>query len=322
MQAIVVEKIGSFEIKDLPVPEPGVGEVLVEVAVTGVCRTDLKIIEVGHRDLVLPRIPGEEVVGTVTKVGAGVSEDNLGKRVYIYPGTSCGKCKSCLQGAGNLCRSMQIMGFHRDGGFADFLIAPVDTLIEIPEDVSFEKAVTVEPLSCCMNALELADLKREEKIGIWGGGPAGAFLSRAALAIGAEPTIIEPHPERRAYHSCAVEEAGDTLFDVVIPAVGSNEAYKESIKHLYPRGRFVAFSGLPKDNACQEIDLNEMHYNETTITGAYGCSYRHGVEAMQLLAEGKIKVDDLISHKMKLAELGEALDIVRNKNGMKILLYP
>jgi L-iditol 2-dehydrogenase len=129
MKAVVVEQIGDFRLADIPCPEPGAGEMLIKTAVTGLCRTDLKIIEVGHRDLVLPRVPGEEVVGTVCAVGPDVDSEYMGQRVYVYPGTSCGHCKPCQQGAGNLCSGMQIMGFHRDGGFADYVAAPVESII-------------------------------------------------------------------------------------------------------------------------------------------------------------------------------------------------
>jgi len=322
MKAVVVEKIGTFRIVDVATPEPGGGEVLIETAVTGLCRTDLKIIEVGHRDLVLPRVPGEEVVGTVCAVGPGVDAEYVGRRVYVYPGTSCGACKPCIQGAENLCCKMQIMGFHRDGGFADYVVAPVESTIQIPDGCAFDHAVTVEPLSCCVNALELGAVKPGEEIGIWGGGPAGAFLARAAAAMGAEPTVIEPHEARHRYHARAVRAPGDLCFDVAVVAVGSAEAYREALARLNPRGRLVIFSGLPRDDAEQPIDLNSIHYGETSIVGAYGCSYRHGVQAMEWVRSGKVEVDDLITHRMLLDELSQALDLVRERAGMKILLYP
>lgn len=198
MKAALVREIGSFGIVDVDVPQPGPGEVLVEVAVAGLCRTDLKIIEKGHRDLVLPRIPAEEVVGTVCRLGEGVAATFMGKRVYVYPGTRCGTCRECRRGAGNLCRDMQIMGFHRDGGFAEYVVAPAGNLIDIPAATSFETAIFTEPLSCCLNALELTRVGPEETIIIWGGGPAGTLLARASHALGARPLVIEPDTRRQA----------------------------------------------------------------------------------------------------------------------------
>jgi L-iditol 2-dehydrogenase len=322
MKAAIVEKIGTFAIVDIPVPEPGDGEVLIETAVSGLCRTDLKIIEVGHRDLVLPRVPGEEVVGTICAVGRGVASEYLGQRVYVYPGTSCGMCKACLQGAENLCHEMKIMGFHRDGGFAEYVIAPVKSTIRIPAGCAFDHAVTAEPLSCCLNALELAALRPTEKIGIWGGGPAGAFLSRAAAALGAEATVIELHAGRHRYHDQVFCEPGDLCFDVAIVAVGSVQAYREALMYLTPRGRLVIFSGLGKDDTEQRVDFNDIHYGEKSIVGSYGCSFRHGVQALELIQTGKVHVADLISHRLPIEELDQALDIVRSRAGMKILLYP
>ena len=105
MQAIVVKAIGRFELTNVPKPFPGSGEVLIEVAVAGFCRTDLKIIEVGHRDLVLPRIPAEEVAGTVCDVGSPEDRHFIGTRVFVYPGTSCGRCSACKNGAESVRRN-------------------------------------------------------------------------------------------------------------------------------------------------------------------------------------------------------------------------
>ena len=137
MQAVLVREVGGYEHTELPVPEPGAGEALIRVSVTGLCRTDLKVIRHGHRDLTLPRVPGEEVVGAVVALGpegaaAPAHRVAVGDRVYVYPGVWCGECPSCRRGAENLCRKMRIMGFHRDGGFAEYVAAPLQSLSQCP----------------------------------------------------------------------------------------------------------------------------------------------------------------------------------------------
>lgn len=321
MKAILVEKIGSFTIRDTEIPKPGTDEVLVKVHVTGLCRTDLKIIRSGHRDLVLPRIPGEEVVGAVCEMGTGVKDLTPGQRVYIYPGKSCGNCKPCLSGAENLCREMEIMGFHRHGGFAEYVVVPAKSVIPISPGLSDEKAVFAEPLSCCLNALELARLRNGEAIGIWGAGPAGSLLYRAAQALGARPFIVEPDP-RRLSRFTGSQSPPDTRFDVCVIAVGSLEAYSQALSRLDARGRIVAFSGLPPDKALFGIDFNQVHYMEQTIIGAYGCSYRHGQAALEYIEKGEIEVQDLVSHRMPLSELERALELVEKRECMKVHLYP
>ncbi|MCK7502746.1 MAG: alcohol dehydrogenase catalytic domain-containing protein [Desulfobacterales bacterium] len=321
MKAVVVEQVGSFVITDRPVPEPGPGEVLLRVTVTGLCRTDLKLIRAGHRDLILPRIPGEEVVGTICETGEGVRGLQTGQRVYVYPGISCGACRPCRAGAGNLCEGMRIMGFHRDGGFAEYVCTPAQSVIPVPDRLSDEEAVFAEPLSCCLNALELSRLKEGETICIWGAGPAGTLLSRASVALGAIPTVIDPDPRRCALIGGNTRPTG-RHYDVAVVAVGSAEAYDEALACLSPRGRLVVFSGLSPDRAVVSVDFNRLHYYEQTVVGAYGCSYRHGEDALSLLASGAVPVRDLISHRLPLRDLDEALGLVERRECMKIHLYP
>jgi L-iditol 2-dehydrogenase len=321
MKAIVVDQIGSFDLRDVAEPVPGPGEVKVRVAVAGLCRTDLKLIESGHRDLILPRIPAEEVVGVVSDVGSDTDSNWLGKRVYLYPGTWCGVCPACRKGAENLCARMRIMGFHRDGGFAEAVISPVRSLLEIPDSLAFEEAVLTEPLSCALNGLELARLTAGEVLFIWGAGPAGTLLSRAACARGVKTVLIEPDPERRRQaRALAVPPEGEC--DAAVVAVGSPEAYAQSLLSLGMRGRLVLFSGLAARDAAFPVDFNRLHYREQTLTGAYGCSFRHGVDALNLIASGAVVVSDLVTHRFPLEQLGDALDLVRTRRSMKILMLP
>ncbi len=321
MKAVVVNEIGSFVITEIDIPEPAPGHVLIRVKIAGLCRTDLKIIRAGHRDLVLPRVPGEEVVGTVCKSGDGVTGFSAGQRVYVYPGTSCGRCRQCVSGAENLCRDMRIMGFHRDGGFAEYVTAPANSLIPLPDTLTDEEAVFAEPLSCCLNALELADLKFGETIGIWGAGPAGTLLQRASLAMDARPVIIEPEEGRRSLLD-GYSTPPDMAFDVCVVAAGSDEAYRQAAAHLNMRGRLVVFSGLPPDRGGIKVDFNQLHYLEQTIVGAYGCAYRHGALALEYIGTGKMAVRDMVSHRMSLWELESALILVEQRKCMKIHLYP
>ncbi len=288
MQAVVVRDVGGYEVTEVPVPEPGPGEALIRVSVTGLCRTDLKLIRHGHRDLELPRVPGEEVVGEIVALGpaadaaagsagapaasaamaaassgagpgsagspAGAAGDAMpfaaGDRVYVYPGVWCGECPSCRRGAENLCRSMRIMGFHRDGGFAGYVAAPLQSLIRVPAGLSDEEAVFAEPLSCCLNALELGGVGEGDVLGIWGAGPAGTLLCRAGALLGAAPFVVEPDARRRdlvraAPGTPAAATFGATpppLVDVAIVAVGDPSAYAEAEETLAPRGRLVVFS--------------------------------------------------------------------------------
>jgi L-iditol 2-dehydrogenase len=321
MKAVTVSALNSFVWSNIDIPKPGTGEVLVKVAVTGLCRTDLKLIRSGHRDLILPRIPGEEVVGIVEELGPQTESITVGTRVYIYPGEWCGTCRFCLSGAENLCRQMRIMGFHRDGGFAEYVVAPAKSLIPLDDHCSFSDAVFAEPLSCCINAIELSRLKPGETIAIWGAGPAGTLLQRLASNIDADVVVIEPDKQRRERFN-AVGSVSGRLFDVCIPAVGDENAYREAFTHLTPRGRLVAFSGLAAESSYHAANFNQLHYLEQTVVGAYGCAFRQGKTALELITSGAVTVSDLISHTMPLSSLSSALDMVAKRTCMKIHLNP
>ncbi|MBA4392704.1 MAG: alcohol dehydrogenase [Desulfobacca sp.] len=321
MKAIVVKEIGSFEVESINLREIEDHEVLILVQVTGLCRTDLKIVEEGHRDLILPRIPGEEVVGTILEKGEGVSGFEAGQRVYVYPGIWCGSCPACRMGAENLCTHMEIMGFHRHGGFAQVVIAPAQSLIPVSSEIALEEAVFAEPLSCCLNALEQAGEMEGKRVAIWGAGPAGTLLFRAVLAGGGLPCCIEPDPWRRGLID-GVWPVPERFFDVCLVAVGKEEAYQEALAHLAPRGTLVVFSGLSPAKEHQPLSLNQIHYGEHKVVGAYGCCYRHGVEALDQITRRTIAVGDLVSHRLSLWELEKGLKIVKQRQGMKVLLYP
>ncbi len=321
MKCIQVKKVGSFELIRLPVCPPKADEVLVRVIVTGLCRTDLKVIRLGHRDLVLPRIPGEEVVGEIAEKGERVSGLERGERVYVYPGRWCGACPACRGAAENLCRDMRIMGFHRDGGFAEYVTVPAQSVIPLPTGLSPDEAVFAEPLSCCLNALERAELRSGMTVGIWGAGPAGTLLQRAARAQGAEALNLDPDPRRRTAIG-GVERFADRVFDVCVVAVGARPAYADAVGRMRPRGRLVVFSGLPPAEDRLEVSMNQLHYQEQTLVGAYGCAFRHGVAALNLIAGGAVPVADLVSHRLPLERLAEALERVETRRSMKILLYP
>ncbi|MCX7856393.1 MAG: alcohol dehydrogenase catalytic domain-containing protein [Deltaproteobacteria bacterium] len=321
MKALILKKVGLYKLDNAPQPRPGPDEVVIEVKIAGFCSTDLKVLKYGHRDLVLPCIPGEEVVGKVVEKGSDVEEIELGDRVYIYPGTSCRVCKNCIKGAENLCERMQIMGFHRPGGFAEYVLSPQASVIKIPDTISFEEAVFAEPLSCCLNAIELSGLKSGESVGIWGAGPVGNLLKRVALALGAYPTIIEPYAPRMAFANGIDNPAGLT-FDVCFVAVGSPSAYREALNCLTARGRLVIFSGLLNDQKYIEIDFNTIHYKEQSVVGSYGSCLRHAVRALQLIEDKAVIVEDLITHRFSLDEIEKAIQVVEERKGMKVLIYP
>jgi threonine dehydrogenase-like Zn-dependent dehydrogenase len=286
MKALFLADVEEIDVKDVPLPEIENGRVLIRMKSSAICRTDAKMWKMGHRDLVLPRIPGHEI--------CAVRQDN-GKRHVVWPGSSCGKCRSCLEGFENLCSEMQIMGFHYDGGLSEFALAPEGSLIQVPGFIPDELACLAEPVACTLNALKMADVRKGKDLLIYGGGPVGLMAALAAKIFGARPVVCEINPVKIKRSRMFQEETGLMLlerppcgkFQSVINASSSPETFVSGINRISNGGCFCIFSGFTHATnvlAKKMVKaLNEAHYRQIKITGAYGCTREQMRLALELI---------------------------------------
>ena len=178
MMKMVLNGLRNLEVRDMTplVPDPSGDDVPARVLACAVCRTDAKMWEQGHRDLVFPRVLGHEM--TVA--------DDSGKKFVVWPGTCCGSCRYCRSGRENLCEHMKIMGFHLDGGFAHQVRVPRSALIPIPDDMDPGLACFAEPVGCVINAFEKIRTRPGARVLIFGGGTMGLITALYAPAPPAE----------------------------------------------------------------------------------------------------------------------------------------
>ncbi|MEW6076269.1 MAG: alcohol dehydrogenase catalytic domain-containing protein [Thermodesulfobacteriota bacterium] len=260
---------GQMEVmRDDNHPSSGVGEIPLKVLYCGVCRTDAKMWAQGHRDLVLPRVPGHEIVAI----------DGRGRRYVVWPGDSCGECDFCRGDRENLCRRLKIIGFHRDGGFADRINVPEAALIPFPETLDPLVACLAEPAGCVLHALDKCRLGAGARVLIYGGGTMGLLSALAAAACGAVPIVIEPNAAKRRAAQILLDESAamclaeteETEVDAVINACPDAAAFARGLTRLCCGGCFCFFSGLNADNAFPADLINHIHYREITVIGSYG----------------------------------------------------
>ena len=210
MKAAVLKAPGLLELDDLPDPLCPEGGALLEISACAVCGTDVKMSEQGHRDLVFPRVLGHEIVGRIVEMD-DLAEGDLaeGDLVQVWPGLACRKCQPCLRGADNRCPSIKIMGFNCDGGFAELLAMPRQSISGgvnlLPIGVDPALAALAEPLACCINGQEQAAVCKGDHVLIYGGGPIGALHALLAELHGAEKIIVverlpRPHPPAGESH--------------------------------------------------------------------------------------------------------------------------
>ena len=318
MKALILEKIGRLVCDDIADPVPGDGQVLVRVTRCALCRTDAKMYFQGQRDLTLPRVLGHEI--------CGIREDTK-ERVLVWPGESCGTCCFCQSGAENLCDDVKILGFNTDGGLAQKIVINESSVVIIPDTLSDDAACLAEPLACAINAIELLRSRQGERLLIFGGGSLGLLLVLAAKAFGLIPFVVETNPDKliksktfrdRMGVSASLSAESD-LYDMAINACPSTDAALKGLTAIRKGGRFCLFSGLIRNETLPVSFLNEIHYRQLQIVGAYGCSLGNVRRAIRILEEFQEAAVLIVERKIRLEDVTEAMEEVFTGQALKIV---
>ncbi|WTW98973.1 zinc-dependent dehydrogenase [Streptomycetaceae bacterium NBC_01309] len=337
---------GDIRIGDAPEPVPGPGDVKIRVRNCSTCGTDLKIYRHGHHHIVPPRVTGHEIAGEITEVGADVTGWGVGDRVQVIAAIPCGRCGECRRGRMTVCPNQESMGYHYDGGFAESMVVPAKVLAvgglhRVPEGIGYAEASVAEPLACVLNGQELARVGDGDDVVVVGSGPIGCLHVRLARSRGAARIFLVDINRDRLERAAVLVAPDETVCageddpverilkltegrgaDVVITAAASGEAQEAALRMAARQGRVSFFGGLPKDNPFIRCDSNLVHYRELTIVGANGSSPAHNATALDLIATGAVPVADLITHRMPLDGVLDALDTVGRGDAIKVTIEP
>ena len=337
---------GDIRLEAIAEPQVSAGEVKIRVRNCSTCGTDVKISRSGHPNMTPPQVMGHEIAGEIVDIGEGVKGWTAGDRVQVIAAIPDGTCADCLAGRPTVCAHQLSMGYQFPGGFAEFMIVPrevmhVDGLNRIPEGLGFAEASLAEPLACVLNGQELARVGDGDVVVVVGSGPIGCLHVRLARARGAAKIIlidlnadrlkkaadlVKPDiaiaSESTDPVAAVLEATGGRGADVVITAAASGAAQEQGLLMLARRGRLSLFGGLPKDHPTITVDSNLVHYRELTIVGVNGSSPAHNKKALELIASGAVPVTDLITHRLPLDEVLEAIEIVARGDGIKVTIEP
>jgi L-iditol 2-dehydrogenase len=337
---------GDVRVEDAPEPSAGPGQVKLRIRNCSTCGTDVKIFRFGHHHIVPPRVMGHEIAGEIVEVGASVSGWAVGDRVQVIAAVPCGHCRDCSSGRMTVCPNQESIGYHYDGGFAEYMVVPgkvlaVNGLNRIPAAVSFAEASVAEPLACVLNGQTLARVGPGDDVVVIGSGPIGCLHVRLARARGAARVflidlnadrlrlaaeLVNPDASLVGSEVDVVDEVAKLTdgrgADAVITAAASGQAQEQAVQMAARQGRISFFGGLPKDNPVIALDSNAVHYRELTIVGANGSSPAHNAQALELIASGAVPVADLITHRLPLERTLEAFDIVARGAAIKVTIEP
>ena len=340
MKAVVFYGEGDLRYQEVETPHARPGEVVVQTKACGVCATDVKILAGESTPRSLPTILGHEVAGVVHEVGDGVKGQEVGQRVAVYPIASCGECFFCRRGRHSLCLHEFGLGHGIDGGFAEYVRIPerlvkLGGVVPIENSLAFELAAMAEPLSCCLSAFGSAGVGRGDWVAIIGAGPLGLLHLLVAVSRGIRPIVVDIIPDRleraRQMGAEQVIDSGKSDpvqvvrsltgigADLVIAALGATEVMEKSLPMVRKGGVFNIFGGPPPGSSLI-MDPRWLHYGEIVLTGTFGSSLPDFRQALRLISAGAVKVGPVISHRVGLDGLLEAVQKARSRDLLKAVV--
>ncbi len=329
MRALEIEQPNRVKVVDLPVPQPGANEVLIQVMASGICGTDIHILR-GEYMGDYPVIPGHEFSGTVVQVGDDVTRFQVGDRVAVEPNIACDNCHNCLQNRQNFCLNWQAIGVTRPGGMAQYVVAPEKAVFSIG-DLPFVHGAFMEPLSCVLHGVQRARTDLADRVAIFGAGPIGILLLQTVKLQGAaQVTVVEKNPARAELaeeygaHQCFTN--ADSLkgdhYDVVIDATGYVPLMERAIDFVRSGGTVLLF-GVPPSGERMELEAFEIFRKGLTILSSF-TSVRNSYQAVALLESRRVDVSNLISHQLPLREFERGVELIEKglEEVKKVMILP
>lgn len=335
----------EIEIRDVPVPRPGEGEILLKVEAATTCGTDVKVFRRGGhpRMLKAPTLFGHEMAGRVAALGSGVRDYAVGDAIVVANSAPCLECEPCLRGRENLCEDLHYL----NGAFAEYLLVPrrfVERNVHrIPEGLSFERAALAEPLACVLHGIDACELERYGALGpvemlIFGGGPIGLLFVAALASMGHLAVLADPNPSRlevgRAIGAARTIEIargggqakivrerspGGKGFWIAIDCTGQPGVWSDAIESVRPGGLVNLFGGCAPGTSIP-LDTHLVHYSELTLKGVYHHRPETFRRAITLLADPSFRADLLLSGVRPISGVVEALKSMIRKEALKVVI--
>lgn len=324
MQAFQVRAPHDYALVDVETPRAAAGEVLVKVAFAGICGSDMHIIHGENAFVRFPRVTGHEFAGVVEAVGDGVDSHRVGDRVCIDPVINCGECYPCRIGRPNVCTRLEVLGVHRNGGFASQVSVPAANAHRLPETIALDQAALVEPYTIAANVLERMQPHDGDALLILGAGVIGLTILQVARAKGLTDIVVCDviddrlqaaselgasqviNSRREDLEAAIAERTGDEGIPLIADAACVPALLPSLVRMASPAGRIglLGFNATPSDLVQLEVIKKEL-----TIVGSR-LNNRKFPEVIEMLASGRLDATALVSHRLPFAEMGEAIQLI------------
>ncbi|MFL5883804.1 MAG: alcohol dehydrogenase catalytic domain-containing protein [Thermoleophilaceae bacterium] len=334
MRAVVYHAPGDVRVEEVERPSPGPGELLVEMRACGVCGSDLLDWYIAPR---APFVMGHEPVGVVAETGPPTDGPlpDVGARVFVHHHVPCMNCERCLRGHETLCDQFRKTNIQ-PGGFAEFIRVPALNValdvLPIPDNVSDAAATAIEPLACVVRGQRRAGIENDTRLLVVGGGQIGLLNTQAALAAGATVAVAEPLAGRRGLAdrlgARGVEPDPNAVIDalggrptVAMLCTGADAGWTLALEAMEPGGTIQLFAPA-KPGATRSFDVNDVFFREIQVQASYSAGPDDTRAALELIASGAVKPEELITHRFPLDDAAAALDAARSHEAIKAIVIP
>jgi L-iditol 2-dehydrogenase len=331
---------GNVDIRDVEEPRCGDHQVKLEIAFCGICGTDLHVLHDTFRNYP-PVILGHEFAGTVVEVGRKVTDATLGERVAGLGATAvtCGECAYCRSGHFIFCARRRGMGHGVNGAFTRYVVMRPDQLYRIPADFTLEEAALSEPFAAVVQAVtEVARVRSGEIALVSGPGPIGLLCLKLLVAEGVR-VIVAGTPGDQERMAAAVRNGAEAVInvgeqnlsqgireltggvgvDVAFECAGHPGSVRGCLESLRPMGRYTQVAICGQDI---QFPIDQIFYKQLTMSGSICYTTRTWERMMQIFAEGRVRLTDLISTKLPISEWRTAFGLCEDKTAIKVLMYP
>jgi 2-desacetyl-2-hydroxyethyl bacteriochlorophyllide A dehydrogenase len=332
MRAVILDQPGSLRIGERPDPTPGAGEVVVQVHACGICGTDLHILDGEFPPTPYPITPGHEFAGEVVGLGSGVPGLAVGDRVAVDPSLFCGSCRQCQRQRGNLCENWGAIGDTVDGGFAEYVAVPAGNCYQLPDSVDYNAGALVEPVACAVHAIHRLGIEVGSSLLVVGAGTMGLILMQLARSAGAyEVAMVDRDPARLALArelgaaatAPSVAEAVEGNrggFEYVVEATGVAAAGQSALEAVCPGGTFMVF-GVAPEEARLQVSPFDVYNREISIVGSMAVLSTFA-PAVKAVASGVIDTGRMVTHVETLDRFADAIELTRQRAGLKVQVTP
>jgi len=325
-----------IETRDLPSIQSS-DEVMIKVKAGGICGSDMHIYHGSSPVATYPRVIGHEIAGEIIETGKDIVDFSIGDHVVMDPVISCGICYQCRIGRKNVCNKLKVRGVHIDGGYQEFLVLPQKNIYKIPQSLSWEEAIMIEPFTIAEQVCSRAEIIKDDIVFVMGAGPVGLSILRMVKLYGAKCFISDVFEYKlqiaKQYGADAIIHAKEVnvkdeilrLTDsngatVVIDAVCSERSFEQAISYVCSAGRVVPLGFNKNPSAISQLSITAR---EIDVRGSRLHNNKFP-KVIDYFIKGSLQVGDMITHRFSFSKIKNAIALIEDPevyNGKVVLLF-